>query len=201
MTIIFDLDETLCETDRYSEEFIRSFFIENRIPVKQIATNTRFAEEKFNWSHQDALRWYKEYGDEMFLNFPCKEKAVEVLNSLYEAGHRIIIATARSTDWHAEPKKMTLAWLKNNGIKFHKIYFAVENKEKVCEIEDADIFIDDDIKTTSRVAKYFEQKGKGKSYLITSNYNKNLQIAPKVKRVESLSDFYYEIEPDTVYDL
>lgn len=47
-----------------------------------------------------------------------KEGAIEAINSLYEAGHVIIIYSART--W-AE-YEMTVDWLKRYGIKFHQLF-------------------------------------------------------------------------------
>ncbi len=45
------------------------------------------------------------------------EKSIESINSLYEAGHTIIIYSARS--W--QEYEMTTDWLHNNDIKYHQL--------------------------------------------------------------------------------
>lgn len=47
-----------------------------------------------------------------------KEGAVEAVNGLYDAGHIIIIYTART--W-AE-YEMTVNWLKENGVKYNQLF-------------------------------------------------------------------------------
>ncbi len=192
MTIVFDLDDTICETDEYSEIYIAKFFREHNLPYKQIAKNVRFAEEKFDWSKENALKWYKIYGDEMMLEFPCKKNAKEVINTLYNNGHKIVISTARATDWHTEPEKITLKWLERQGIKYNKIYIGRIDKEKICEEECADIFVDDDLKITQRVAEFF--KGQNKfSFLSTTKYNQNLKTPQGVLRILDFEDLYEKI--------
>lgn len=191
MILVFDLDDTVCETDKYSEEYIHNFIKSNNLPYKQIAKNTRFAEAKFDWDKETALNWYKEFGDQMMLEFPCKPNAIETINKLYEAGNIIIFATARANDWHVDPEGITKQWLKNNNIKYHKLYIGRIDKEAICEEENADIFIDDDIKITQKVADYFKtlNNSKKKSFLMNTNYNESLAISKDVTRIMNFNDF------------
>ena len=158
------------------------------MPYKQICKKTRYAEAKFNWPEEVALSWYKQNGDKMALNFPCKSGAVNIINTLYNNGHEIIIATARANDWHADPKGLTLKWLNDNKIKYHKLYLGRIDKEKVCEEEKADFFIDDDIKIAEKVASHLGGQIK-KTFLMTTNYNEDLAINENVIRVKDFSDF------------
>lgn len=131
MVFVFDLDDTVCDTDGYSEEYILNFFKTHKYPYKQIAKNVRFAEAKFDWTREVANEWYLKYGDEMMSNFPCKNNAVEVINKLYGLGHKIVIATARANDWHTDPVGITKDWLAKVGLKYHKIYIGRIDKEKI----------------------------------------------------------------------
>jgi len=197
MVFVFDLDDTICDTDRYSEIFIRNFIKKHNLPFKQIAKNVRFAEMKFDWSHEDALSWYKKYGDEMFLHFPVKGNSVDVINELYDAGHTIIISTARATDWHVEPNKKTLEWLNKVGLKYHKIYIGRQDKEKICDQEGADVFVDDDINIISRVNEFFKSKNKGKVYLSATNYNQTLEIPSDIHVIKTLDEMLEDLNINT----
>ena len=55
MIFVFDLDDTVVDTDGYSEMYIKRFFEENKWPYKQIFTVARFAEKKFDWNNETAL--------------------------------------------------------------------------------------------------------------------------------------------------
>lgn len=189
MIFVFDLDDTLCETDDYSEKYILNFFQEHKLPYKLISKNARFAEKKFDWDMETALSWYKEFGDEMYTKIPLKKGALEFIEALNKAGHKIVICTARATDWHTDPEGMTKKWLENFNVYYYKLYTGVMDKEKVCELENADVFIDDDIKITARVAEYFNSLGKKDgSYLMTTAYNKNLETASGVTRVSNFEE-------------
>lgn len=183
MVFVFDVDDTLCDTDGYSEKYISKFIAENNLNIKQIATVVRYAEMKFDWTLEQALAWYKVYGDQMALEFPPKPKAKEVVNALHDMGHRIVLATARDTDWHAEPEKITRQWLAKNGFKFDELYIGRVDKEQVCIAENADFFVDDDIKICTRVLN----DSKTVPFLSRTNYNETLEKPNGLKTIKDLS--------------
>ena len=190
MTFVFDLDDTVCDTDGYSEKYIFNFIKSHNLPYKKVNQVSRFAESKFDWDVQTALKWYKIYGDEMMLEFPCKSGAVDFINSLYDQGHRIIIATARATDWHTTPSLVTKLWLAKNKIKYTKLYTGRIDKEKICEEECADFFFDDDLKITAKVAQHFKNHNKPcLSLLASTDYNKTKQEESGVIRIENFKHF------------
>ncbi|MBO5910045.1 MAG: hypothetical protein J6Q15_00900 [Clostridia bacterium] len=192
MVLVFDLDDTLCETDAYSEQYILNFIKQHNLPYKLIQHTARFAEKKFDWDVDTALRWYKQYGDEMMLNFPAKLNAVKVINRLHDLGHRIVIATARATDWHTNPKDITLQWLQNMGLKYDKLYIGRVDKELICEAEHADVFMDDDLNITSRVAEHLGHTGI-QVFMATSDYNKDKEVPDGVVRVDDMKNMLREI--------
>lgn len=194
MIFVFDLDDTVTDTDNYSEEYIKNFIKKNNLPYKQISKVARFAEKKFDWDNETALAWYKAYGDEMMGKFPCVKGAKESINMLYDLGHTIIIATARATDWHCDPEGVTEKWLEDSKVKYHKLYVGRVDKEKICEEEKADVFLDDDIKITERVGNYFNKVNKGKSYLMTTEYNKEFETTNNVIRVKDFEDFMNKLK-------
>jgi len=65
---------------------------------------------------------------------PLQER-IDIVNSLYDAGHKIIIETARGTvskiDWYEETKNQLDNW----GVKYHSLRTGVK--------QSADIYIDD----------------------------------------------------------
>ena len=192
MIFVIDLDDTVCETNEYSEYYIKKFIKENNLPYSFVQSKCRFAESKFDWDKDTALTWYKTYGDQMMLEFSCKKYAVGIINKLFDAGHTIIIATARATDWHTNPEEVTLQWLDKVGLKYNKIYMGRVDKEKICEEEHADVFVDDDLKITGRVAEYFAKSSKV-VYLMTTDYNRDLPHADGIVRVNDFVEIYNDM--------
>lgn len=184
MVFVFDLDDTVCDTDGYSEKFILDFINKHNLPYKKVKDVSRFADGKFDWNEEEAIAWYKKFGDKMMREFPVKNNAVEVINKLYDEGHKIVIATARANDWHTNPEENTLYWLENNKVKYHKLYMGRVDKEAICLDEGADFFIDDDISLTEKVVNH---KGNEKMKVFLSNtpYNKTVKSPQGVIRVDS----------------
>lgn len=197
MKFVIDLDDTVCDTDGYSEKYIKKSIKKLKLPYKFVSKVARFAEAKFDWDNETALKWYLEYGDQMMLEFPVKKNAVKVINKLYDGGHTIIISTARSNDWHVKPEEITHKWIEKVGLKYHKIYIGRNDKEEICKTEDADVFIDDDIKITAKVKEYFKVKEKkGYVFLSSTLYNETLNEDDGVIRVKSFKDMYKILEKD-----
>ena len=190
MIFVFDLDDTVIDTDGYSEKYIKNFFEKHNLPYKQIFNVARFAEKKFDWDNETALEWYKTYGDQMMLEFPFNKDAKEVINRLYDLGNTIVIATARANDWHVDPEGITKKWLEQNELKYHKLYIGRIDKEKICEETNADFSLDDDLKITARVGAYFNARGRGISCLFNTAYNQNLEEDVNVVRVKSFKEFF-----------
>ncbi len=190
MIFVFDLDDTICDTDGYSEKFIGEFILSHKLPYKQIATKVRYAESKFDWDTETARQWYKSYGDIMMASFPCKKNTVKFLQDIHSQGHKIVIATARSTDWHTNPKEITIAWLAKNQIPYDEIYVGRNDKENICREVNADFFIDDDVAIAERVANFFKSIGGNRqAFLCTSNYNKDISVPVGVVRVNDFEEF------------
>ena len=117
------------------------------------------------------------------------------LQSIHKARHKIVIATARATDWHTQPKEVTLKWLADNKIPYDKIYIGRIDKEKICEEVNADFFIDDDLAVVGKVANYFASIGGNKqAFLSTTNYNKDLSVPSGVVRVKDFDDLAKRID-------
>ena len=74
------------------------------------------------------------------------------------------------------------------GLKYHKLYVGRVDKEAICHDENADVFVDDDLKITGRVAEYFAEKKKsGKTFLSTTEYNKKMELPKGVERLDDLT--------------
>lgn len=196
MIFVIDLDDTICDTDGFSEKYISAYFKRFNLPYKQISKTARYAEMKFDWSQEEAIKWYKEYGDEMFLFFPVKNNAVKTINALYDSGHKIIIATARDASWHSSPVRYTNEWIHKVGLKYHKVFIGVKDKEKLCIQENADVFIDDDLGLVEKVKKEYEGNSSKriKVFLSETEYNKDKPVPEGVIKVKSIQEVVNKLQ-------
>jgi uncharacterized HAD superfamily protein len=69
---------------------------------------------------------------------PTIKGAVEKINEIYDAGHRVIILTARTDHMYDQTEE----WLKRIGLKYHELVHDSEKGPRAVK-EDIDIFIDD----------------------------------------------------------
>ena len=117
----------------------------------------------------------KDFVDENGLKFfqktTIKHDAIRVINKLYDSGNEIYIITARGDKSFKGSEKFTLDFLKNNNIKFTKIFFNSYEKAKICKDNDVEIMIDDSVKHCTEIFKE-----NIKSILFTSMINKNIDI-------------------------
>ncbi len=184
MIFVFDIDDTISETDKCSDKYIAKFLKDSGSVYKRVRDVARFTEMKFDWPEDVALKWYKTYGDQMAEQFNQKRNAVEILTFLHNKGHKIVLATARSTDWHTDPEGMTMRWLKAKKVPYDKIYLGRVDKEKICIDEHADVFVDDDIEICERVARDCKNT---KVFLMNSDFNKTQYASPNLQRIDNLS--------------
>lgn len=191
MKFIFDLDDTVCETDKYSEEYILNWFKENNWNYVKVRDVSRYAEQKFNWDEETAMNWFKTYGDDMLVKITPKPNAVEIINKLFDMGHEIVFATARDKLWHGDPEGCTIKWLADNKIKYTKLYTGRHDKENICLEENPDFFIDDDINITGRV--FEAMGGKTKVFIMQTPYNKDLERNQNVVMVDSFDDLLNKV--------
>lgn len=82
-----------------------------------------------------------------------RENAVEVIQRLQKEGHKIIIITARSSEFHDDPYLLSENWLKKNNITYDKLIVNAREKGSICKEENIDIFIDDQLKNCLDVLK------------------------------------------------
>ncbi len=188
MIFVIDIDDTISDTDSYSEYYISKFFKDNNLPYKFVKKISRYAESKFDWDIETAIKWYKQFGDEMMLQFPCKKYALETINKLFDKGHTIVLATARETDWHTDPVGLTKKWLKEKGVKYNKIYIGQSiTKAQICLNEHADFFIDDDVKLCQSVK---ENCPNTRPLLMSTDFNSTIERPKGIDVISNLLDIY-----------
>ena len=64
------------------------------------------------------------------------EAMINLVNMLYDEGHKIIICTARGTGRHKDFRPITRTQLKRWGVKYHKLMFGIIVSDKVVTPEE-----------------------------------------------------------------
>lgn len=139
MNIAIDIDDTLTDSFDYFIPFAAEYFgaVAEELSESNISYSTLPAE----WKPRE-FAFGKAYYDKVVADTPFKPGAAETVRALRAAGHRILILTARTTDFYTDPYKTTEAELKNGGIEYDKLVCSVD-KAAVCLAEGISVLIDD----------------------------------------------------------
>ena len=94
-----------------------------------------------------------------------------------KGGHKIIIITARCSEFHDNPYLQSKEWLEKNNIEYDKLIVNAIEKGTICKEENIDIFIDDQLnnclavsKQEVKVIQIGEELSKNKGIVIAENW-------------------------------
>lgn len=128
-----------------------------------------WAKHLYGWTETENERFWDFYYETIMENVEPKENAVEVIKELYYK-HDIILITARWDKKDGVITEITKKWLAKQGIKYHKLFMGQEDKRKIAQENEIDLFIDDNITTCQQIS------GIGiKTWMMNSRNNKGLK--------------------------
>ena len=153
-TIAIDIDDTVCDTSNYLMKYAIEFDREHN--GKGIVNPNINLPRCFNWSAEQTKEFLDTIFDKYVDEVPPVLNAVECINSLKAAGHKIIFVSSRSDNQMKNPYERTLAWLKKNNFQFDKLIVKAKYKGPVIEEEGANVFIDDSVGQTTYVSDYYD---------------------------------------------
>ena len=152
MRIGIDIDNTLTEVQ---EELNKAAFeyaislgkkIDNYDnPMEDIKNNGDTYRKKFQFEYEELKYFLKNIQENITNNATPREKAKEVIDKLKKEGHEIYIITARDSEFHDDPYKLSKDWLDKNEIYYDKLIVNAREKSSVCKNEKIDLFIDDQL--------------------------------------------------------
>ena len=150
MKIGIDIDNTLTEVQ---EELNKAAFeyaislgkkIDNYDnQMEDIKNNGDTYRKKFQFEYEELKYFLKNIQENITNNATPRENAKEVIDKLKKEGHEIYIITARDSEFHDDPYKLSKDWLDKNEIYYDKLIVNAREKSSVCEKEKIDLFIDD----------------------------------------------------------
>ena len=165
MNIGIDIDGVLTDIEKFMIDYGTKFCLEENLDlnIKQIDYSELVT---FNWTQEQADRFWERYFSGYVINEPHRKFAPEVINKLREQGNKICIITARdeyglSKEYYGKMQQLTKEWLINQNISYDKLIFA-RDEEKIsqCLENNIDIMIEDsprninDISRKVKVIKY-----------------------------------------------
>lgn len=121
-------------------------------PMENIKNNRDTYKKKFQFTYEELKYFLKEIQENITNNATPRENAKEVIDKLKEDGHEIYIITARDSEFHDDPYKLSKDWLDKNKIYYDKLIVNTREKSSVCKKEKIDLFIDDQLNNCLSVA-------------------------------------------------
>lgn len=158
MNIGIDIDGVLTDLEKFMIEYGTKFCLEEslEINIKKISYDER---ETFNWSQEQADKFWDKYFTGYVINEPQRKFASEVINKLREQGNKIYIITARneyglSKEYYGKVQELTKEWLKKQNITYDKLIFA-RDEEKIlrCMENNIDVMIEDSPKNIKDISR------------------------------------------------
>mgnify|MGYP004644761709 CR=1 FL=1 len=150
MNIGIDIDNTITEIQNELNKAAYDYAIklgkniDNNL--QDIDKNGDTYEEKFQFSYDELKYFLKNIQEDIANKAKPRDNAVDVINKLKKEGHKIVIITARDSEFHDNPYFFSKNWLDENNIKYDKIIVNARKKGIVCKNENIDLFIDDQLK-------------------------------------------------------
>ena len=152
MKIGIDIDNTLTEVQ---EELNKAAFeyaislgkkIDNYDnPMEDIKNNGDTYRKKFQFTYEELKYFLKNIQENITNNAKPRENAKEVIDKLKKDGNEIYIITARDSEFHDDPYKLSKDWLDKNEIYYDKLIVNARKKSSICKNEKIDLFIDDQL--------------------------------------------------------
>ena len=160
MRIGIDIDNTITEVQEELNNAAYEYVIklgkniknaEN--PFEDIKNNGDTYKKKFQFSYDELKYFLKNIQEEITNKAKPRENATETINRLRKDGHKIIIITARDSEFHDDPYLLSKSWLNKNNIEYDKLIVNAREKGRVCKNENIDLFIDDQLNNCLDVLK------------------------------------------------
>lgn len=114
-------------------------------PLEDIKNNGDTYKKKFQFTYEELKYFLKEIQEEITNNALPRENVKNVIDKLKEDGHEIYIVTARDSEFHDDPYKLSKEWLDKNNIYYDKLIVNAREKSLVCKDKNIDLFIDDQL--------------------------------------------------------
>ena len=143
MKIAIDIDDTLnvIERARYAGAYIEK----ERLPFRVVDPYANAFVRVCDWGEEDVIRFIGAGGAAAFIEALPRESAQKTLSRWKEAGHTIVILTARLKSWFGDPYAISYEWLTRHGFPFDELVADCEKKGKYCKEHKIDVLIDDNL--------------------------------------------------------
>ena len=160
MIIGIDIDNTITEVQEQLNNAAFEYAIKlgkniknSENPFEDIKNNGDTYKKKFKFSYNELKYFLKNIQEEIINKAKPRDKAIETINRLRIEGHKIIIITARDSEFHDDPYLLSKNWLDKNNIEYDKLIVNAREKAPICKEEKINLFIDDQLNNCLDISK------------------------------------------------
>ena len=192
MNLGIDIDDTIANTYDVLFKYVQEYTIHDIVTDREKANRDIIAQMYHtnfrNGDKKQDKEFLNRYYEKTVLKVEPKKNAVEKIKKLKEEGNQIYLITARFPSNKFDIEELTKDWLKKYDIQYDKLILNSENKVITAKEYCIDIFVDDNIKNCTEMAKVGI-----KTYIMDTIVNKDFKDE-NIERVYSWSHLYQKIE-------
>lgn len=160
MNIGVDIDGVLCSEDLFQLTYGARYCYQKNLECPILSPFSKETINRFKWSPEEDFQFWKtNYLYYLTTSEFIYPDAPEIMQLLYQEGHKLYIITQRSQavlnrlNIHHDMKKITKNWLRSNHIPFHQLILVEESKHTYIQNLKISLMIDDDPEILSILSK------------------------------------------------
>ena len=184
MKIGIDLDGVVIDSETTFRTYEEIFDIDILNGNNLINREEPKFQARYNWTKEQE----KEFIEKYFLKISKESNLMSGFMATYELlkqqGHEFVVITARG-GFIKEMKDDAIRLLNENNITFDKYYWHIDDKLEICQKENVDIMIDDDLKIIKKLAE-----NKIKTLYFRDTNLMKLEENEYIKEVNNWGDIY-----------
>ena len=160
MKIGIDIDDTLTDirdklnlaAEKYANELGKENKNEEDKYVED-SNNGNIYQIKYGFTYEELKYFLSVIHEGITKKEEPRKNCVEIIRKLHNEGHKIYIITARDSEFHEDPYKLSKDWLDKNNIYYDELIVNARNKLEVCQRKNIDLFIDDQLANCTKLSE------------------------------------------------
>ena len=160
MNIGIDIDDTLTDIrdklNLAAEKYANELGKENKNEEDKYVednNNGNVYQIKYGFTYEELKYFLSVFHEGITKKEEPRKNCVEIIRRLHNEGHKIYIITARDSEFHEDPYKLSKDWLDKNNIYYDELIVNARNKLEVCQRKNIDLFIDDQLANCTKLSE------------------------------------------------
>lgn len=160
MNIGIDIDDTLTDIrdklNLAAEKYANELGKENKNEEDKYVednNNGNVYQIKYGFTYEELKYFLSVIHEGITKKEEPRKNCVEIIRKLHNEGHKIYIITARDSEFHEDPYKLSKDWLDKNNIYYDALIVNARNKLEVCQRKNIDLFIDDQLANCTKLSE------------------------------------------------